>query len=402
MQPPPRRARRGRALRRAPTRRPTGARRPRRHRRRADAVVIAPSNPHRVDRPGPRRARRPRTRSSRRRATPSRVSPIVGGAALKGPADRLLRELGHEASVVGVAAALRRPRRRPWSSTRPTPTLAAAVEAEGMRLRRGPDDHARPGRGRRPGPDGPRRAGGRAVTRLEIFGVDGHRRDPRRATTSPGIIAAPPWPARDRARRRRRRRRHPEGRVQGRGPARRHRPRRPARPQAARRGTSRCGSCAAAATSSSARPGTASSAPTPASTSPTSSGARPRCSPTTATARPAASATACGPGPASRSAVIVSDTFGRPWRRGVTDVAIGCAGIGAVVDLRGHDRRARPRAAGHRGGRRRRARRARPSSSWARPTASPSPSSAGSTRRGSGAAASRDEIVRPPEDDLFR
>jgi len=34
-------------------------------------------------------------------------------------------------------------------------------------------------------------------------------------------------------------------------------------------------------------------------------------------------------------AVIVSDTFGRPWRRGLTDVAIGCAGIAAVVDLRG-------------------------------------------------------------------
>ena len=33
--------------------------------------------------------------------------------------------------------------------------------------------------------------------------------------------------------------------------------------------------------------------------------------------------------------VIVSDTFGRPWRRGVTDVAIGCAGIAAVVDLKG-------------------------------------------------------------------
>jgi coenzyme F420-0:L-glutamate ligase / coenzyme F420-1:gamma-L-glutamate ligase len=33
--------------------------------------------------------------------------------------------------------------------------------------------------------------------------------------------------------------------------------------------------------------------------------------------------------------VIVSDTFGRPWRRGLTDVAIGCAGIAAVVDLRG-------------------------------------------------------------------
>jgi coenzyme F420-0:L-glutamate ligase / coenzyme F420-1:gamma-L-glutamate ligase len=33
--------------------------------------------------------------------------------------------------------------------------------------------------------------------------------------------------------------------------------------------------------------------------------------------------------------VIISDTFGRTWRRGVTDVAIGCAGVAAVVDLRG-------------------------------------------------------------------
>jgi coenzyme F420-0:L-glutamate ligase/coenzyme F420-1:gamma-L-glutamate ligase len=33
--------------------------------------------------------------------------------------------------------------------------------------------------------------------------------------------------------------------------------------------------------------------------------------------------------------VIVSDTFGRTWRQGVTDVAIGCAGVAAVVDLRG-------------------------------------------------------------------
>jgi coenzyme F420-0:L-glutamate ligase/coenzyme F420-1:gamma-L-glutamate ligase len=34
-------------------------------------------------------------------------------------------------------------------------------------------------------------------------------------------------------------------------------------------------------------------------------------------------------------AVVVSDTFGRPWRKGVVDVAIGCAGLAAVVDLRG-------------------------------------------------------------------
>jgi coenzyme F420-0:L-glutamate ligase/coenzyme F420-1:gamma-L-glutamate ligase len=33
--------------------------------------------------------------------------------------------------------------------------------------------------------------------------------------------------------------------------------------------------------------------------------------------------------------VIVSDTFGRPWRLGLTDVAIGVAGIAGVVDLRG-------------------------------------------------------------------
>lgn len=33
-------------------------------------------------------------------------------------------------------------------------------------------------------------------------------------------------------------------------------------------------------------------------------------------------------------AVIISDTFGRAWRRGLTDVAIGVSGIAAIVDLR--------------------------------------------------------------------
>ena len=37
----------------------------------------------------------------------------------------------------------------------------------------------------------------------------------------------------------------------------------------------------------------------------------------------------------ARLAVVVTDTFGRPWREGVVDVAIGCAGIPAVLDLRG-------------------------------------------------------------------
>jgi coenzyme F420-0:L-glutamate ligase len=42
-------------------------------------------------------------------------------------------------------------------------------------------------------------------------------------------------------------------------------------------------------------------------------------------------------------AVVVSDTFGRPWRLGLVDVAIGVAGLAAVVDLRGSaDGRGRP------------------------------------------------------------
>ena len=34
-------------------------------------------------------------------------------------------------------------------------------------------------------------------------------------------------------------------------------------------------------------------------------------------------------------AVVISDSFGRPWRKGLVDVAIGCAGVAAVADLRG-------------------------------------------------------------------
>ncbi|MDG6967730.1 MAG: coenzyme F420-0:L-glutamate ligase [Nitrososphaerota archaeon] len=36
-----------------------------------------------------------------------------------------------------------------------------------------------------------------------------------------------------------------------------------------------------------------------------------------------------------RLAVVVTDTFGRPWRTGQTDVAIGCSGIAPTVDLSG-------------------------------------------------------------------
>ena len=34
-------------------------------------------------------------------------------------------------------------------------------------------------------------------------------------------------------------------------------------------------------------------------------------------------------------AVVVTDTFGRSWRRGLVDVAIGISGVAAIIDLRG-------------------------------------------------------------------
>jgi coenzyme F420-0:L-glutamate ligase/coenzyme F420-1:gamma-L-glutamate ligase len=40
-------------------------------------------------------------------------------------------------------------------------------------------------------------------------------------------------------------------------------------------------------------------------------------------------------GGAGPLAVVVSDTFGRPWREGLVDVALGCAGISPIDDQRG-------------------------------------------------------------------
>jgi coenzyme F420-0:L-glutamate ligase/coenzyme F420-1:gamma-L-glutamate ligase len=37
----------------------------------------------------------------------------------------------------------------------------------------------------------------------------------------------------------------------------------------------------------------------------------------------------------ARPAMIISDTFGRPWRLGIVNVAIGVAGMEALLDLRG-------------------------------------------------------------------
>jgi LPPG:FO 2-phospho-L-lactate transferase len=71
----------------------------------AELIAIAPSNPVVSVEPilalaGVREA----IRSAGERGTPRiAVSPIVAGAALKGPADRMLASLGHEATALGVA-----------------------------------------------------------------------------------------------------------------------------------------------------------------------------------------------------------------------------------------------------------------------------------------------------------
>jgi coenzyme F420-0:L-glutamate ligase / coenzyme F420-1:gamma-L-glutamate ligase len=37
----------------------------------------------------------------------------------------------------------------------------------------------------------------------------------------------------------------------------------------------------------------------------------------------------------NEAGVVITDTFGRPWRRGQVNVAIGCAGLAPLIDLRG-------------------------------------------------------------------
>ncbi|MGH9082105.1 MAG: 2-phospho-L-lactate transferase [Acidimicrobiales bacterium] len=97
----------------------------------ADRVVVCPSNP--IVSIGPILAVPGIAAAlAARRDDVVAVSPIVAGAALKGPADRLLVELGHESSVVGVA--------RLYAAIAGTLVideadghLAPKVEAEGVR-----------------------------------------------------------------------------------------------------------------------------------------------------------------------------------------------------------------------------------------------------------------------------
>jgi LPPG:FO 2-phospho-L-lactate transferase len=97
----------------------------------ATMVVVAPSNP--IVSIGPVLAV-PGIRDSvaDRRDTTVAVSPIIAGSALKGPADRMLHELGHDVSVVGVAR-LYRDLAACLVIDRADADLATAVEDEGMR-----------------------------------------------------------------------------------------------------------------------------------------------------------------------------------------------------------------------------------------------------------------------------
>jgi LPPG:FO 2-phospho-L-lactate transferase len=97
----------------------------------ASSIVVCPSNP--VVSIGPILAV-PGVRDvlAARREQIVAISPIVAGAALKGPADRLLTELGFESSAVGVARWY-----ASWVGTlvidEADAALASAVESEGVR-----------------------------------------------------------------------------------------------------------------------------------------------------------------------------------------------------------------------------------------------------------------------------
>ena len=62
---------------------------------------------------------------------------------------------------------------------------------------------------------------------------------------------------------------------------------------------------------------------------------RSSCSRSTPTPPRCASATGSASSTSVEVGVVVSDSFGRAWRRGTTDVAIGVAGIAPVLDLAG-------------------------------------------------------------------
>jgi len=99
---------------------------------RADGVVVCPSNP--IISIGPILGVRHVRETLRETQAPAvAVSPVVAGASLKGPTDKMLVGLGHEVSAVGVAGILRNSRPE-WIGTggRNAPEWVAGISGIGM------------------------------------------------------------------------------------------------------------------------------------------------------------------------------------------------------------------------------------------------------------------------------
>ena len=163
----------------------------------ADTIVICPSNP--VISIGPILAV-PGIRDALVGAARARVaiSPIVGGAPVKGPADRLMAPLGHRRVVRRRRACVRGDLRRARDRRGRRAARAAEVEAAGVRavvtdtMMRSPEIAAALARAR--SPPSPDRIGADALTIIPIDGI---------GEIQPGDELAELI-----ARRRRRRRRH--------------------------------------------------------------------------------------------------------------------------------------------------------------------------------------------------
>ena len=172
---------------------------------RAEAIVLCPSNP--LVSVGPILAvpgLRAALVAARARGVPvAAVSPIVGGKALKGPADRMLVALGHESSASGVArlyadlvdifvldASMRpRPARsRRSGSARSSPTRSWPTTS------RGPGSRARS----LAAVLGVRRTASSSPSRRSTTRSRGSARSstPRSAATSSSACSAAPWPRR--------------------------------------------------------------------------------------------------------------------------------------------------------------------------------------------------------------
>ena len=323
----------------------------------ADAIVIPPSTRSSQHRPDPGAPRRPPGAPARGRAGVA-VSPLVGGRPVKGPLHRMLRGLGHEVSPRGVAPLLRG-RVDAFVLDAADRAFVAKLEALGIASSCHRHDHALARTLRRGRARGPARSAHRcASSAICDLTWRSSSADPRSAAGPPGRRSRRPC---SRARSttpgsassRRRPRRLPEGRLEGRGRvvgARRHHAV-AARAQLAAQTPGQGPALVEVVLRESDAHRAHRSRPPDRRDRPglgvRERGHRPvergrRRTGHAAAARPrrlgAATARSLRGHLGVDLAVVVTDTFGRPWREGLVEVALGVAGMAPVDDLRGtHD-----------------------------------------------------------------